>query len=368
MMSKLSHDTLNTMAAAKRLIVIKVGTSVITNDDGLLNSAVLRHIVDQVCELKKQGTHVILVSSGAMAAGRALLKSSGKEESVGKRQMLAAVGQASLMGEYLEAFKDRGYLCAQVLTTKEDFRTRRHYLNMKNCFAALLEDGVVPIVNENDVISVEELMFTDNDELAGLITSMVDADILLLLTSVEGLREGSIEDGTIISVIEPGSAVWKSHITSDTSAFGKGGMRTKCGIAAKLAGSGIAVHIVSGRTHNVVLDALSGKKIGTHFLPDRKASTVKRWIAHAEGTEKGRVTVNKRTVDILRSGEAVSLLPVGIVAVEGEFEKDDIIRIVSERGEMIGLGKAKYNAERVKELLGKKGEKPLVHYDYLYIA
>lgn len=352
-----------------QLVVIKIGTNVITKDDGLLNKPVLKHIVEQVCELKKEGTNVILVSSGAMAAGRALLTPSEKTGNVVKRQMLAAVGQVSLMEEYLGAFREHDYLCAQVLTTKEDFRTRHHYLNMKNCFTALLKDNVVPIVNENDVISVEELMFTDNDELAGLITSMANADALIIMTSVDGVYDGTPKDGgTVIPVIEPESSAWKNHIQSGTSQFGKGGMLTKCSIAQKLAMTGIAVYIVNGRSKGVALDVLKGKKIGTYFRPHKKTSNVKRWIAHAEGMERGRVIVNKCAVDILRSPETVSLLPVGIVKVEGEFEKGDIVQICQENGEKLGLGKAQYNAERVRSLMGTKGQKPFIHYDYLYIT
>lgn len=354
-------------ASEQQLVVVKVGTNVITKSDGHLDTVVLRQLVEQISALKKKGIHVILVSSGAMAAGRALLKETLKKESVAKRQMFAAVGQASLMEEYLHAFKEHGYLCAQVLTTKEDFRTRRHYLNMQNCFAALLKDDVVPIVNENDVISVEELMFTDNDELAGLLTSMVDADALIILTSVDGVYEGSSASGKVIPVIEPGSTAWKKHIQAGTSEFGKGGMHTKSAIAAKLAATGIAVHIVNGRTKNILIDVLHGTARGTVFKPADKASGVKRWIAHTEGTEKGVVTINEDAVKILRSPKTVSLLPVGIVKIEGDFQKGDIVRICSASGEKIGIGKAQYDADRARTAIGKQGEKPLIHCDYLYI-
>ncbi len=355
-----------------KLVVIKIGTNVITNNDGFLDASILRKIVSQVSALKERGTHVILVSSGAMAAGNALLKPSMKTESVTKRQMLAAVGQASLMGHYMDAFKEHGYLCAQVLTTKEDFRTRAHYLNMKNCFAALLQDSVVPIVNENDVIAVEELMFTDNDELAGLITSMVNADALLILTSVEGVMTSA---GNVIAVVppfdaaqgKPGSNVWKEHVKAGTSQFGKGGMHTKCAIAEKLAATGIGVHILPGRTQNVIAKAIAGDAIGTYFQPTKKVSNVKRWIAHAEGMEKGTIVVNDCAADILLAPEAVSLLPVGIIKISGEFEKGDIIEIRRENGDKLGLGKAQYGAERVREVMGKKGEKALIHYDYLFV-
>ncbi len=356
-------------AARHQLIVVKIGTNVITRDDGLLDRPVLQRIVAQVCGLKQRRIDVILVSSGAMAAGRALLTPSASAGSVVKRQMLAAVGQASLMGEYLEAFRAHRYLCAQVLTTKEDFRTRQHYLNMRACFSALLKDDVVPIVNENDVISVEELMFTDNDELAGLIPSWVSAPALVIMPSVDGvLGEPSGSGGAVIPVIEPGSSLWKKYVQPSTSQFGKGGMHTKCSVAEKLAATGIAVHIVNGRSGDALMDVVEGKNVGTFFRPAGRTSTVKRWIAHAHGMEKGTLVVNRCAADILRSAKPVSLLPVGVVRVEGDFEKGDIVLICGENGEKLGLGKAQYGAQRARSVMGQKGQKPLVHYDYLYIA
>lgn len=347
-------------------LVIKIGTNVLTDEQGLLNTPILEQIVEQICTIKEQGRQVIIVSSGAMAAGRALLKPSEEAGSILHRQMLAAVGQAAHVQRYSEAFKKHDFLCAQVLTTKEDFRTRQHYLNMRNCFLSLLKDNVVPIVNENDVIAVEELMFTDNDELAGLISSMVDAEQLIILTTVEGVYEDG-DEGKIIQTIAPGETNWKKSMQESVSEFGKGGMITKCAMASKLASTGIGVHIISGTRENAIIDVLQGNGVGTHFQPSKKASTVKRWIANAEGNEKGSVTVNSCTLKLLQSDETISLLPVGIIAVEGEFEKGDVIEIRSMDGEKIALGKAQYDAKKTASVLEKKGEKPLVHYDYLYV-
>jgi len=354
-------------AAKTPLFVVKVGTNVITESNGFLNIGVLKELVTQIAELKKKGVNIILVSSGAMAAGRALLPQTDKTENVVKRQMLAAVGQAALMKEYSELFQHHGYLCAQVLTTKADFRTRQHYLNMQNCFTALLKDNVVPIVNENDVVSVEELMFTDNDELAGLISSLMDAEKLIILTSVDGVYDGPIGSGKVLTTIEPQSKLWKKHLQAGTSQFGKGGMHTKCAIAEKLAATGIAVHIVNGARSNVLLEIAAEKPIGTFFRPTKKASHLKRWVAHAEGLEKGKVTVNACAADILASTQVVSLLPVGITNIEGDFVAGDIIQICREDGVKIGLGKAQYDSEKAVAVIGKKGEKALIHYNYLYL-
>mgnify|MGYP001573295744 CR=1 FL=1 len=168
-------------------IILKIGTNVITQDDGTLDISVMKSIADQIAELKKEKTEVVIVSSGAMGAGRKLCALPKATSDIAKRQILAAIGQPALMHEYLQLFSPYHLVCAQVLATKEDFRDRGHYLNMRHCFEALLKENMVPIVNENDVTSVDELMFTDNDELAGLIASMLQAEALLILTTVEGV-------------------------------------------------------------------------------------------------------------------------------------------------------------------------------------
>ncbi|MEI8230729.1 MAG: glutamate 5-kinase [Candidatus Peregrinibacteria bacterium] len=353
-----------------RRIVVKVGTNVLTTEQGLLNQKILASLVAQITEIKKQGVEVILVSSGAMAAGRALVKSERKPGSVEARQVLAAVGQVHLMHDYSELFSKEQCLCAQVLATKEDFRDRQHYLNMRGCFQALLEDGIVPIVNENDVVSVGELMFTDNDELAGLIASMVDADALILLTSVAGILTGDPEDPatTVLRTITSESD-WKKYLRPEKSSFGRGGMHTKCASAEKLAKLGITTHIAMGTEAEILPRILKGEEIGTVFPARKETSSVKRWVAEGEGKEKGIVTINQCAKEVLLSPEkAASLLPVGIVKIDGEFAKGDILRICCEDGSSIGFGIAQYSSVIAKPMIGRKGQKALIHYDYLSIA
>ncbi|MFA4830970.1 MAG: glutamate 5-kinase, partial [Patescibacteria group bacterium] len=338
---------------------------VITNDSGLLDIPVMEQIVNQVAQLKKQGIKIIIVSSGAMGAGRSLVKISEDEDRVVKRQVLAAVGQVKLMQTYVDLFVKHGLNCAQVLATKSDFRDRRHYLNMKNCFEALLRDDIIPIVNENDVVSVDELMFTDNDELAGLIASMMSVEAVLLLSLVGGILRA---DGSVVAVVKDEKEV-SEHILPCVSKFGRGGMHTKCRIALKLAGLGITTHILNGRRAGAIIDALSGKKVGTKFLATGdKVSNVKKWIAYAEGQEKGIVHINECAEPVLREkGKARSLLPVGITKVEGVFEKGDIIKIKNYQGKIIGFGRAEYGSDLAKKNMGKKGNRELVHYDYLFL-
>lgn len=247
---------------SQKIIVIKIGTNVITNDKCLLDESVISKLAVQAVALRRRGWAVILVTSGAMGAGRSLVQPDTHLNKVEARQVLAAAGQIKLAGVYLARFHKLGICCAQVLTCKEDFRDRRHYFNMKNCFHALLKSGLVPIVNENDVVAVEELMFTDNDELAGLIAKMVKAKQLVILTNVDGVKD---DHGQVIRIIKK-LADYQRFVTSDKSSFGRGGMSAKCATAMKLAKQGIKTRIINGKIKNGILKAVAGEKIGTTFL------------------------------------------------------------------------------------------------------
>jgi glutamate 5-kinase len=344
-------------------VLVKVGTNVLTKASGELDLEVLQALVKQIVTLQNAGIQVILVSSGAMGAGRSLIKWKGKKNTIAQRQVLAAVGQIKLMETYLREFQMHDACCAQVLATKEDFRDRMHYLNMKNCFDALLEQGVTPIVNENDVVSVAELMFTDNDELAGLIASMMDMDMLILLTSVPGILDANEKR---ISEVQTDESV-DEYIHVGKSSFGRGGMKTKAHMASKLAKMGIDTFIADGKVDNILLDILAGKDVGTRFIPEaNKKSSIKRWLAHSEGHEKGSVHLNEYAGPILKDTIA-SLLPVGVTKVNGEFEKGDILKIYDYDGSKFGYGMAAYGHEAVKKVIGQKDKKPLIKYDHLVI-
>jgi len=356
------------MNTEEKRIVIKVGTNVITREDGMLNEQIIKQLALQIAEIKKQGYDVIIVSSGAMAAGRTFAPPYCNPNKVIHRQLLAAIGQVELIHTWSLVFEDYGSICAQVLATKEDFRSRRHYLNMKNCFEALLQDKVIPIVNENDVVSVSEIMFTDNDELAGMIASMLDAESLILLTNVDGLFDGDPKDPSskIIQEIDPQKTTVEDYVQKTKSEFGLGGMLTKSRIAKTLSSIGTTTYIANGRKEYVITDILKGEKIGTKFIPQKKVSKTKKWVALAKGYEKGTIYVNKKAEKILKE-KVSSVLPVGVIKVEGNFEKGDIIKVLSEQGRFLGLGKAEYSSEKANELIGKAHEKPVIHYDYLFI-
>lgn len=353
-------------------ITVKIGSNVLAKADGTLNVSRIAHLVDQISFLRKNGVEVILVSSGAVAAGRGILKPAKKTDAVSQRQLWAALGQVKLISRYSDFFNEHKMVCAQVLTTKENFSSRGHYLNMKNCFATLLENGVIPIVNENDTISVTELMFTDNDELSGLIASMVGSEALILLSNVDGVYSAHPKDinAQLIQKIEFDEEEPKNAISSEQSDFGRGGMLTKFRIAQKVAGDGIGVHVANGIKENVLVDLLDKEKDLKHtfFVPNKKsANGVKKWIAYSNGFAKGEVLINKGAVIALNSDKAVSLLPVGIIKTNTKFEKGDLIKIVDETGRIVGIGKAGYDSKQLEIEKKSDRQKPIVHYDYLYL-
>jgi glutamate 5-kinase len=353
-------------------ITVKVGSNVLAKPDGTLNVARIDHLVDQIAFLHKNGVEVVLVSSGAVAAGKAVLEPLKKTDPVSQRQLWAALGQVKLISRYSDFFNEQGLICAQVLTTKENFSDRGHYLNMKNCFATLLENKVIPIVNENDTISVTELMFTDNDELSGLIASMVNSEALIILSNVNGVynHHPQNENAELIQKIDLDEPGLENVAANGQSAFGRGGMLTKLRIAKKVAGDGIAVHVANGSLENVLINILDIQKNQEHtwFVPNKKASSgVKKWIGYSDGFAKGQVIVNQGAAKALNSEKAVSLLPVGIIKVLNDFKKGDLIKITDESGNVIGIGKAQFGSDRLEIERNSEKQKPIVHYDYLYM-
>lgn len=361
----------STTTPSLRRLVVKIGSNVLTRTDGLPDLDRLSHLVDQVARLRQQGTEVIVVSSGAVAAGRSLIQLPAKADAVSSRQVLAAVGQVKLLSIYAGLFAGHALTCAQVLVTKEDFRDRRHYQNMKTCFLELLAAGVVPVVNENDVVSVTELMFTDNDELAALIAAQLGADALIILSNVDGLFDGppTTPGAQVIREVAPGATGLAQFVQASRSQFGRGGMLTKASMAQKVARLGIHVYIANGTTPDILPGVVAGTALSTWFRPrPRTASETKTWLAHAHAAATAVVTLNAGAVAALGApGQARSLLPVGVVSIDGEFQKGDIIRLADEAGQPVGLGVAEYGADKARERLGQQRQRPLVHYDYLFV-
>ena len=373
-----------------RRIVVKVGSNVLTRADGTLDTDRMAALADQIAALHRAGVEVIVVSSGAVAAGRGVIAAGHRLDAVSARQLYSAVGQVKLIRRYYELFDARGIVCGQVLTTKQDFETRRHYLNQRNSIRVMLENGVVPIVNENDTVAVTELMFTDNDELSGLLSTMIGAEALVLLTNVDGICNGmpGAPGVEVIREIAPGQRDLPDCIRDAKSSFGRGGMLTKSRIARKVAAEGIETIIADGRRDGIGdrgeterstpaarrdgilpdLLAEGSRTLCTRFLPSpHPISGVKKWIAHSEGFAKGEVHVTREALDALGGPRAVSLLPVGVSRVEGVFEKDDIVRIVAPDGRPVGAGKVSCDSTTARRNIGRRGARALIHYDYLYL-
>lgn len=355
-----------------RRIAIKIGSNVLTRKDGTLDVTRMSALVDQIAELHKKGMEIIMISSGAVASGKSEIKAKGKLDDVSSRQLYSAVGQAKLINRYYDFFREHNIACGQVLTTKESLGTRRHYLNQKNCMSVMLDNKVIPIMNENDTISVTELMFTDNDELSGMIAAMMDAEALIILSNVDGIYNGNPSDPSskVIEKIAPSQKDIAEHIQTSKSSFGRGGMITKYRIARKVADEGIEVIIANGKKDNILPELVKKNStlFCTRFLPVTKGiSGVKKWISHSDSFAKGEIYINQGAKDALLGEKASSLLPVGIIEVKGSFEKDDIVKILDESGCQLGVGRIGFDSDKTKELIGQKGNKPIIHYDYLYL-
>ncbi len=269
-------------------IVVKIGSNVLTRADGTLDVTRISSLVDQVAVLWREEVQVVLVSSGAVASGRGELagrlpehmRGAGSDgqtglDDVSARQLFSAVGQIKLIDRYYNLFRDHGIVCGQVLTTKESLSTREQYLNQKNCMDVMLAAGVIPIVNENDTISITELMFTDNDELSGLVARMMEAGLLVILSNIDGIYTGDPGDpaSELIREIVPGECDLSGYIQTSRSSFGRGGMLTKSRIAREVASGGIEVVIANGKRESVLTDIVlrrDGSKVPfTRFAPTR---------------------------------------------------------------------------------------------------
>lgn len=253
-------------------IAIKVGSNVLTRTDGTLDITRMSALTDQIAELHRRGVEVILVSSGAVASGRSEVHPDMELDSVAARQIFSAVGQAKLMNRYYDLFRSHGISCGQVLTTKSSLEIPQHYENQKGCIESLLSCGIIPIVNENDTISITELMFTDNDELSGWMAEMMSCDMLIILSNIDGVYDGdpSEPSSALIPVISPEKDDLDGYIRTSKSSFGRGGMHTKCSVARRLAAGGMPVVIANGKRDNVIVRVIDADET----LPCTKFQTL----------------------------------------------------------------------------------------------
>ncbi len=346
--------------------VVKVGSSLLAKPTApYLNAHRMSNIVRQISILLDNGWQVILVSSGAVAGGMSALGIDYRPEKMTDLQACAAVGQVILMKRYARLFLYKGKVCAQVLLTAEDLRTRSRYCNAKSTIMKLLEHGVVPVVNENDTVSTEEIAFGDNDRLSALVAGTCEAKVLIILSDVDGLYS-DLRHRTVVPIVERIDQNIKGMVRKKQGKTTVGGMATKLQAAEIASRWGIYTIVTSGHRKDVLVDLLIRRRhIGTLFLPAKKRTESKKmWIAYMAQI-KGDLIIDKGAKEAVVSG-GKSLLCAGVKQIVGRFNKGDVVRIVCE-GEEIGRGIAGMDSEEMNQFLGKRAHKEAVHRDRLVI-
>jgi glutamate 5-kinase len=345
--------------AVNQRIVIKVGTSTLTGRTQHISKAHMVDLVRQVAAVHEMGWEVVLVSSGAIAAGREALGYPDLPKHIPKKQMLAAVGQPRLMACYAEFFAIYEKMVAQVLLTRTDLADRRRNLNARNAFQALLRQQVIPIVNENDTVATEEIRFGDNDSLSAQVASLIEADTLVLLTDEEGLYTSDPkQDAEARLISEVPSEEFRDELLAaaggSRSGLGTGGMATKLHAADLARHTGIRVYIASGSEPDVIVRLARGEHLGTCFVPmQNKLESRKRYLLAGDQAQ-GTLLVDAGAARALAHGG--SLLPVGLSAVEGEFERGDTVRVINVHRKVLALGSSNYSSNDLGRLCGHRSQ------------
>ena len=347
-----------------RTVVVKVGTNVLSRPDGDMALGRIHGLIENLADLRRRGIKVILVSSGAISMGMNRLEFDKRPTSLQDKQACAAIGQIQLMAVYQQGFDRYQLPTAQLLLTEDDFASRTRYLNLRNTMFKLLEMGVLPIVNENDSISTSEIeepeagkgaVFGDNDELSALVASKLDADLLLLLTDVNGLYASSPDPGNgekPLSIVREITSEITAMAADNRDERSRGGMGSKLQAITIAVQSGIPAIIVNGLTADVVRDALAGEDVGTLFLPGKRLKSRKHWIAYASSTT-GLAEINPGAREALVE-RGSSLLFTGTVRVEGDFKRGDVISIIDDDGQEFARGISNYDSRQAEALLGKE--------------
>jgi glutamate 5-kinase len=359
-MSKNSGKTSKTELPYRR-IVVKLGTSLLTGGGNRLDEKMMAALVDQVARLHAQGVELILVSSGAIASGRDKLGLTRTIKGIPFKQVLAAVGQSGLMNTYERLFSGYKINVAQALMTKSDLADRHGYLNARNTLLALMELGVICVVNENDVVSIDEIKeakFGDNDNLSAMVANLVDADMLILLTDIGGLytADPHIDPAaTLIPEVRKIDNAIKRLGSAPTSSVGTGGMITKIEAAEKATDAGVRVVIAYGREPDIIFRLASGEHLGTHFLPtSTRIESRKRWMISGLST-RGKLVVDAGAAQALKKQNR-SLLAAGIVKTEGRFGRGDIVAIYDPDGTHLGCGITNYSSGDIGVIKGARSE------------
>ena len=361
-------------------VVVKIGSGVLTRKNGL-NLNVIDDLTTEICALRKKGIEIILVSSGAIAAGLRKMGISKRPDSISQMQALAATGQSNLIMVYEEAFARHGVKAAQILLTRDDLTNRRRYLNARNTLFTLLSWKMIPIINENDTVVSDEIKFGDNDNLSAMVTSLTDAQLLVNLTNIDGLYNKdprSHEDAELIKFVDKIDRKINKAASTIPGFLGSGGMASKIAAARKVTLRGLPTVIANGLERGILKAIFSGKEVGTLFLPmEVSLGKKKHWIAFTK-YPRGKIVIDKGAERaLLENGK--SLLPSGVRAVEGRFSKGNSVIIINERRKEIAVGMVNYNSgdlnkilgvktSEIASLLGYKHDDEVVHRDNLVLS
>ncbi|MGM0703333.1 MAG: glutamate 5-kinase [Pseudomonadota bacterium] len=368
-----------TLRSARR-VVVKIGSALLTNDGRGLDEAAIGGWVDQIAALHRRGIEVVLVSSGAVAAGMVRLGWQARPSAVYQLQAAAAVGQNGLTQCYEHHFARHDLLTAQVLLTHDDLSNRKRYLNARSALRTLVDLRVVPVVNENDTVVTDEIRFGDNDTLGALVANLLEADALVILTDQEGLFDADPRHHSAARLIHEGRADDPSFVAmaGGSGTLGRGGMATKVRAARLAARSGACTAIASGRQPEVLTRLVEGERLGTLLSPDQAPMAArKRWLA-GQLQVRGSLTLDAGAVKVLRD-RGSSLLPVGVKAVSGSFVRGDMVLCIDEHGERVAKGLVNYGADdarqiqgqpshRIEAILGFMEAPELIHRDNLVVV
>lgn len=357
----------NDIKKAKR-IVIKLGSSIITDEKNIIDESFLYHLAEQINFLQTKGKEIIIVSSGAVAAGMMVLNLKQKPKSISEKQALAAFGQGFLIAKYNEIFSKFKMLIAQVLLTSEDIADRKRYLNAKNTLENLISKKIIPIINENDTVATNEIKLGDNDNLSAEVACLLEVDLLIILSDVEGFYDKDPRSNNDIKIIDTVTDVDKyiENVSKRSGTnVGTGGIYTKLQAARKVMIMGIPCVIAKGKMNNVITKILKGEKIGTFFVPVEKKISHKKYFIAFNVKPKGKIIIDDGAKEaIIKRGK--SLLPSGILKAVGNFDIGDVVEIEDRKNNKIARGLVNYNAIEVEKIKGSKSSEIEKKLGYKY--
>ena len=363
----------------KRRLVVKVGTSTLTFDNGLLNLSRIDKLVRELANLHNKGYEIVLVSSGAIGAGMGSLGLKERPNTLPDKQAIASVGQVALIHLYQKLFSEYGKNIGQLLLTKDDISNRGRYLNARNSCLRLISMGIIPIINENDSVVVDEIKVGDNDTLSAFVSTLIDADLLLILSDIDGLYTGnpkSDPSATLIDTVEEINDHIKTIATGAGSKFGTGGMATKINAGEIVTSAGIPMIIAKGFKPEIIGDIMEGKQLGTLFLETKiKMKAWKHWITHGT-TKKGKIILDQGALMAIKKHS--SLLPIGVIKCVGDFHRGEVISICDVKENEIAVGISNYssieidlikgeNSSNIENILGHKDFDEVIHIDNMFI-